>query len=463
MPPTPETDPAIPDGLPQPRRNWATVAVAFAIVMAVMDGAIANVALPTLARDLGVSPAESIWVANSYQLTIAVLLLPMAALGEIVGYRRIYLGGLVVFLLGSVACTLSNSLPTLVAGRVVQALGAAGLMAINTALIRYIYPRALLGRGIGINAVIVATSSALGPTVAGGILAVASWPWLFAVNVPLGLAALALGWRSLPESHRARRPFDVISAVLCALFFGLLVTGIDALGHGASWGWLAAQFLATVLIGTVLVRRQLGMRAPLLPLDLLRIPIFALSVGTSVCSFLAMMLAYSSLPFHLQSGFGFDAVDTGLIMTPWPLATAVVAPIAGRLADRHSAGLLGGLGLLVLAAGLSALALLPAQPSVVAIAWPMAVCGAGFGLFQSPNNRTLISAAPRERSGGAGGMLSTARTLGQTLGTALVALILARAPQEGPVIALWVGAAVALVAAGISSLRLLPGGRNGAG
>ena len=172
------------------------------------------------------------------------------------------------------------------------------------------------------------------------------------------------------------------------------------------------------------------MASPLLPVDLLRIPIFALSISTSIASFCGQMLAFVAMPFYLESRFGYSAVEMGLLITPWPIAVAFAAPLAGRLVERYPAGLLGGIGLALFAAGLGTLALLPANPMPFDVVWRMALAGVGFGLFQTPNNRTMIAAAPRERSGGASGMLGTARLLGQTMGAALVALFLARYPSE---------------------------------
>ncbi len=443
------------DGLPVPRRYWAMLAVVLAVVMAVLDGAIANVALPTIAVDLHATPAASISIVNAYQLAITVSLLPLASLGEILGYARIYRIGLLLFTAASLVCALSNSLLTLTAARVVQGFGAAGIMSINIALIRFIYPRRLLGRGIGLSALVVAIASAIGPSVAAAILSVANWPWLFAINVPIGLAALAFAVWSLPNPPRATHRFDWPSALLSAATFGLLITTIDGAGHGLGVPALIGLGVLTVLCGVVLVRRQLGRPAPLLPLDLLRIPVFALSIGASIAAFTAQMLAFVSLPFFIQGTLHRSAVQAGLLLTPWPVALAILAPVAGRLSDRYPAGLLGGLGLLVLATGLLLVMGLPAQPGDFALGWRLALCGVGYGLFQSPNNRAMLQAAPPARSGGVGGMLSTARLLGQTLGAALVALIFSLVPgRGGTTVCVAVAAGFALLAASVSLLRL---------
>jgi DHA2 family multidrug resistance protein-like MFS transporter len=442
------------DGLPLPQRRWAILTVALAITMSVLDGAIANIALPTIARDLQASPASSIWVVNAYQLAVTMLLLPLASLGEILGYRRVYWAGLAVFTLASLTCALADSLVTLTLARILQGIGAAGILSVNGALVRYIYPRRMLGHGIGINAVIVGFSAAVGPTVAAAILAVASWQWLFAINVPVGLVALAAA-NTLPRVPGTRRRFDGASALLNALFFGLLITAIDGAGHGETGILVVAESTAAVLAGIALIIRQLPQTSPLLPVDLLRIPVFALSIATSVASFVAQMLAYVALPFYLQDALGRSQVETGLLMTPWPLATAVIAPLAGRLADRYPAGMLGGIGLAIFAVGLGLLALLSPHPTALDIAWRMVACGVGFGLFQSPNNRAILTAAPRERSGGASGMLGTARLLGQTAGAALVALMFGLVGDHATTVALVTGACFAAFAAGVSCLRLI--------
>lgn len=450
------------DGLPIPRRHWAMLTVGLAVTMSTLDSSIANVALPTIARDLSASPATSIWIVNAYQLAITISLLPLASLGEIHEYRRVYRGGLAVFTLASLACALSHSVLTLTGSRILQGFGAAGILSVNTALVRFIYPRARLGHAIGINAVVVSIAAAIGPTVASAILSVTSWEWLFAINVPIGLLAL-WGSRTLPVTPRHKHRFDISGALLTALAIGLLIAAIDGIGHQEPPLAVAGEASAALAFGGLLLWQQSTKAWPLLPTDLLRIPIFTLSLGTSVCSFVAQMMAYVALPFFLQGYLGFSAVDTGLLMTPWPLMTAITAPIAGRLADRYAAGMLGSIGLTIFGGGAALLALLPAHPGIANIAWRMGVCGLGFGLFQSPNNRTIVDAAPRERSGGASGMLGTARLLGQTTGAAFVALIFGVAVDAGTTVALAIAAGIALLAAAVSALRLVGDGAKARG
>src|ERR1700756_3397910 len=203
-----EPDHAVADGLAAGRRRWAIAAIFTALAMASLDTAIANIALPAIAADLHVSPEQSVWVVNVYQIALVATLLPLGALGEIVGHQRIYLAGLLLFTLASLGCAYAWSLPSLLTARALQGLGASGIMSVNSALISFVYPNRLLGRGFGHNALVVATAFTLGPTVASGILALASWPWLFAVNIPFGLVAILSGLRTLPRTPRATHAFD---------------------------------------------------------------------------------------------------------------------------------------------------------------------------------------------------------------------------------------------------------------
>ena len=444
------------DGLPMPRRVWAILAVAFGVSLSVIDGTIANVALPTIGQELGISSADSIWIVNAYQLAIMVSLLSFSALGDVVGYRKIYIGGLMLFTVASVACALSGSLQTLVLARVMQGFGAAAITSVNTTLIRFIYPKAQLGRGMGINATVVAVSSVAGPTLAAGILSVASWPWLFAVNIPMGLIALALSRRFLPENpvRVSAHRFDWRDAVMNALTFGLLMASVEGFSHGLDPRLLTLGVAALLVIGFFFIRSQLREPYPILPFDLLRIPIFSVSVLTSICSFLGQMLAMVALPFYLQDACGYNDVETGLLLTAWPAIIMIVAPAAGMLVERIHAGLLGGTGLTMMAAGLFLLAFLPEHPTDFDIIWRLVLCGAGFGLFQSPNNSILIASAPPERSGSASGMLATARLVGQTTGAALMALLFHIVPENSTHTALLLAGGFAVTGAIISLARV---------
>ena len=445
------------DGLPPRERRAAMLTVGIAIAISVLSTAIANIALPAMARELHATPAESIWVVNAYQLAVTISLLPFSALGDIIGYRRVYMWGLCVFTLASLACGLADTLPLLIGARILQGFGAAGIMSVNSALVRFIVPRAQLGSGISTITLVVAICSAAGPSIAAGILTVASWHWLFTFNVPFGILAVILALRSLPDTPRSGHRFDLVSAALNAATFGLLLVGLDGIGHGQNPIWVAAELAGGSVAAVVFIRRQNRMAAPVFPVDLFRSRVFALSVATSVSSYAAQTVAFLALPFYFAVAGGMSQSHIGLLITPWPAVVVVVAPIAGRLSDRYSAGLLGGLGLGILTAGLLLMLTLPADPGFVAVAWRMMVCGIGFGLFQTPNNRALLTAAPRSRSGVASGMVSTARLTGQTIGGVSVAVIFGL--MHGDIgaavgMALGAGATFSGVACAISFLRL---------
>ncbi|MDE1179716.1 MFS transporter [Paraburkholderia sp.] len=432
----------------------AMAAVMLAVALATLDTAIANTALPTIAADLNAAPAASVWIINAYQLAMVATLLPLATLGDLVGHRRIYIGGIALFTVASLGCALASTLPMLTAARIVQGLGASAIMSVNTALIRYLFPPHRLGRGLGLNALIVGVSFAVGPTVASLILSVASWPWLFAVNVPLGVIALAFAMPALPHTSRGAYRFDAIAAVLNVITFSALILALGEAAQRASIEIVLGAAAVTLIFGALLMRREAGHPAPMLPVDLFRRPVFALSALTAVCSFAAQGLAFVSLPFYFEYVLHRSQVDTGFLMTPWPVVVALAAPFAGRLSDRYPPGLLGAIGLAVLAAGMASLAMLPAQPHVLDIAIRMAVCGAGFGFFQSPNLKALMASAPPERSGGASGIVATARLIGQATGAALVALSFSIAGRHGPTLALATGAVFAGAASVASGLRL---------
>ena len=443
------------DGLPPGARQWAIVSLAIGVGMASLDTAIANTALPAIANQLQATPAASVWIINAYQLAMVATLLPFAALGETIGYRRVCVAGLALFTLASLFCALAWSLPSLVVARLIQGVGASAVMSVNTAMLRAIYPSRLQGRAFGINALVVAVAFALGPTAASLILAVASWPWLFAINVPLGIFAFFLGRRVLPTTKRASHQVDALTAIYNVGAFGLLILALGDAAHQASMTTLLPEIGGAVLCFALLLHRQATHEAPMLPVDLLRRPMFALAVLTAVCTFSAQSLAFVSLPFYFETTLGRSPIDTGFLMTPWAVLVAVMAPIAGRLSDRYSAGVLGGIGLAALSVGLITLLLMPDSPSAWDISWRMGLCGIGFGFFQAPNLKAFMVSAPPERGGGASGMVATSRLIGQATGAALVAYCFTLSSERGTRYSLGVAASFAAVASIASFFRMV--------
>ncbi|NVI04548.1 MFS transporter [Paraburkholderia youngii] len=441
------------DGLPNPQRAFAYLAIAIAMTMSVLDTSIVNVALPTISNDLAVSPANAIWVVNAYQLAITVSLLPLAVLGDGLGYKRVYCYGLVLFTLASFACANAHTLLVLAVARVFQGFGAGGIMSVSIALVRFVFPKARLGVGVGLSSLVVAVSSAAGPSIASAILSVAHWQWLFLVNVPLGVLALSIGARTLPVTPESGARLSGLSVLLNALTFGLLISGLAAFKQPGATQRGAAMVALALVAGVLFVRRESRLAKPMLPIDLLRMPVFSLSMATSICSFAAQTMAYIMLPFYFEQTLKLSETQTGFLMTPWPLVTALIAPVAGRLSDRWAPGRISSVGLVVFGCGLAMLCQLGDTATRFDIVWRLAVCGLGFGIFQSPNNRVIIGSAPRHRSGGASGLQAMGRLLGQSSGAVAVSIVFGLVHGRHLTLIAGIGAALALIAACVSSVR----------
>lgn len=440
------------DGLPPGRRGAAMACIAAGITITVLDGTMVNVALPTIAGDLAISPAAVTWVVNAYQLAVVSLLLPFAALGEVFGFSRVYKFGLCTFILGAIGSALAPGLEVLLVSRILQGVGSAAVMSLSAGLVRHTYPMSQLGRAIGINAFMVAMGSAIGPSIGSAIITLAGWPAVFLFTVPIGLVVLLLGSRMLPDIPPQERPFDWLGAGLNVLSFSLLFLGLDMLLIAP---WLGgALLLVAVASFAALVRLMWGQRAPLLPLDLLSIRVVRLAIIASACMFGAQAMVYVAMPFHLTAA-GRSVAEIGLMISPWPAAIAIAAPLAGRLADRANAAWPCALGSLLVAGGLLLVAWLPADGERWPLMASLFLCGFGFGAFQAPNNRAMLAGAPRARAGSAGGMQSTARVLGQASGTTMVATVF-HVSQPGPgiaVAALYLAAGLACIAAAVNLVR----------
>ena len=392
-----------PDELPPLQRRLSMAVIWIGLAMSGLDTSIANVALPTLAGELHASASASIWVVNAYQLGMMTLLLPLAACSERIGYKRIYIAGMAVFALASGVCVAATTLPVLAIGRGLQGIGAAGVMGMNAGLLRRILPHRMMGKALGANAVIIAGVTAAAPSVASIIVHLGGWRWLFAINAPFCLFTLAAGIFVLPANELIRRRFDWLGAGLNVVLFAALVTGADLVSRNANLGLGAALLVVAAVCVGLAIKRGWREPAPMFPVDLLRIPIFGLSILTSATSFCAALIGGVAMPFLFQQGLHRDVLQTGLLLTPWPVGTALASAVAGYLADRAPSAILNSAGLAVMAVGLFLLAAMPTDVDNAGIIWRTALCGAGFGFFQSPNNRTMVLATPRSRGGATGG------------------------------------------------------------
>jgi len=405
----------------------AVVATTIGTIITMMDQTIVNTALPTIAHDVRTTASASIWVINAYQLALTVGIVPLASVGDIVGYVRLYRVGLIVFVLASLACVFSRTLEMLVVARFVQGIAGAAITVTTGPLLRRAFPPEMLGRATGFTAMSVALGAAAGPIVSGVILSVASWQWLFAINVPVALTSLALVMIFVAPQSGTGAPFDWKSALLSIASFGLAVFGCDALSHHAPWWAIAGQLGAALIVTIAFIRRELSLPLPMFAVDLFARAPFTLAVFACFASFISQTIAYIALPFLFQTVMGRTPLEVGELLLPWLLAAAAVAPFAGRLADRFNSSRLAAIGLAIFAAGLALSVHLAQHAAAWDIMWRMAVCGVGYGLFQSPNNRSLQSSAPRERSGGPQAIQGVARLLGQTTGAVLVALVFSTA------------------------------------
>ena len=441
---------ASPAPLTGARRAAAVATVLAAMAMAVLDAGMTTMALPSLSRAFGVTPDTVVSVVTAYQAGLVIGLLPLGAAGERFGARRVFRMSIGLFAAAAACAALAPSLPWLLAARFAQGLGGAGIMALGVALLRFAMPADRLGTAIGWNALTVALASAAAPSLGAVALAIAGWRGLFVLGLPLAALATFSGL-ALPATPRRAAPLDLTAMGLNGAAFGLLILALQSAGKDVG---RAALLLAPAVIALgLLVRREAPKATPLIPLDLLRAPPFRLSVLASVSCFTAQSAGLVALPFLLQSRLQLSPLEAGLCITAWPLGVAVAALASGRLSDRVSTDRLCVLGAVALAAGLAGCGLWPVETEAPAALVPfIALCGAGFGLFQSPNNRNLFLAAPPERSGAAGGLQGTARVSGQTLGTLAMALLLGRAPLESAVTAGFpLGAGLAGVA-GVASL-----------
>ena len=430
----------------------AIVAVLTAMAVVVLDAAMVNVAVPSIAQRLAVAPAHAMRVVTVYQTAIITALLPCAALGERFGSRRIFLAGVALFAAAATLGSIGRSLEQLMAARFLQGLGGAAIMALGIAFLRQTLPAERMGAAIGWNALTVALCSAAGPSLGAMMISTAGWQSLFLIHLPLAAVALGAGFHVRGAANGSTQ-LDPLSMVVSAAGFASLMFGAAAI---AKHPVVAISLtLASGILFWVLFAREKPKQSPLLPIDLLRIRAFRLSVLASVCCFIGQAAGMLAVPFHLQQGLGQTPLMTGVYMTSWPLAVSIAALASGWLADRSSAAVLCSVGASLIAAGLVCAAILPVEAGPVWFSATIIPCGLGFGIFQVPNNRTMFLAAPFARSAAAGGMQGTARLTGQTFGSVLVSILFAWTPTGiAPILAMAAGAAFALLAAAASVMQI---------
>ena len=435
--------------LSRERRGIAAVLCAMALV--VLDAGLVAVALPTIGGDFGGPPANALLVVTAYQLALLVGLLPAAHVADRVGHRRLFLGGIILFAGSALLCALAPTLPLIVAARFLQGLGGAAIMALGVALLRSLLGQDRLAAAIGWNALVVASCSALGPALGALLLPVAGWRALFVIGLPAAVTA-AIAAAALPAVKQAGRALDPLGISLYAGAGACLVVGAEAARRAP----LIALLLVAAGLALVawLLARERGKEAPLVPFDLLSLQRFRASATASVFFFTAQSAGLLALPFHLQLSLGRNATVAGLLLAFWPLAVASISPVASRLADHFSSASLCTVGALMLAAGLAGSAFWPIDGGIAPLGAFALMSGAGFGLFQVPNNRTMFLAAPPSRSAAAGGVQGSARLAGQTAGALILALVLSAAPMTvAPRLAFGLAAAAALAAAWVNRRR----------
>lgn len=433
-----------------PRRLWAIVTLMVSLAIASLDVTMANVALPAIAADLDIPPQKVVWVMIAYNVTLLVTLLPLSAVAERVGFRRMFVIGITLFMFWALAVAFSTSFTMLLVVRAIQAVGTSMLMCLFGGLVRNIYPASQLGFGISLNALMVSVMAVLGPTLGAFIVEWLSWHWMFFIYVPACIATY-FGARYLPDVPRVARRFDGLSCGFSALALGLFVIGLDLLVSQTLWALLALLVASTSAV--LLYRRSRTQDAPVVPLDLLRVKPVAYAVSASATVFAGQNAAFVAFPFYLINVMNYGYAQIGILLGGWAIGSGIMAPLSGYLSDRYPVAVLCGLGSALTAAGLIWIVLLPPGTSLLVTWSAMVLGGLGFGFFQSPNNRAMLVGAPRHRSGAAGGLQATTRVFGQGVGTALAALAFQVGGQHGASVAIGLGVTLALSAMTINVVR----------
>lgn len=416
------------DGLPDKERLFAMLGIMATTAMNVFDGSMINIALPKISISFGVSASEVVWVASSYLLAVSMTLVFFSALSTRIGFRRQFIGGLIVFTFSSVCCALSATLSELVVMRFIQGIGGAATLSIAPALLRMVFPSRLVGRVLGINALIIATCNAVAPLISGALLEMLNWRWIFIINIPLGVMAVFFSKRFLPKAAELNnRPLDKLGAFYSFIMLGstiLLINSFSEYAINYKEQQTIFYTVTALLSGVAFVYRQRGVIAPLLPLEIFSNQRFSLSAIKSLMAFIAQGITFIILPFLYESVYGYSPLTSAVLFITWPAGIVFVAPYAGKLADEKNPAVISTFGLVIFGIGLLLSVNLSQTSSVLDIVLRSLVCGIGFGLFQSPNNREMIINVEEKYSSYGSGVLAMMRTFGQCIGFGIFDIIL---------------------------------------
>jgi EmrB/QacA subfamily drug resistance transporter len=410
------------------RKWWVLLAVGVCSFMTALDGSVANIVLPVLSGTFRADVASVEWVVTIYLLVVSGLLLSFGRLGDMRGHRSLFLAGLLVFVVSSALCGLAPGVGALVAFRALQALGGAMLLANSPAILTKNFPATQRGQALGLQSTMTYLGLTAGPSLGGWLTSQLSWRAVFYINVPVGLLAVWLAWRSIPpdrvgDQHPGR--FDLAGALT---FMAGLVALLLGLNQGQEWEWTSPAILALLAAAVMLLGAFIAIErrvtAPMLDLSLFRSRVFSASTASAVLNYICLYTVLFLLPFYLIQARGLDPALAGLVLTAQPVIMAIAAPVSGTLSDRIGARWLSTPGMAIIAVGLLWLARLGPSSPLWQVAVGLAIVGLGTGMFVSPNTSALLGAAPLNRRGIASGIMATARNVGMVLGVGLAGAVL---------------------------------------
>ncbi len=407
------------------RKWYVMAAVAMGTLLATIDGSIVNVALPTLVRELDTDFATVQWIVLAYLLTVTTLLLSVGRLADMIGKKRIYTIGFIVFTLGSLLCGLASNVYILILMRIVQALGATMVFALGTAIVTESFPSQERGRALGIIGTVVSIGIVIGPTLGGLIIDIFSWHWMFFVNIPVGILGILMIIRFVPDiKPEGHQKFDFLGAI--TLFLSLL-TLLAALTVGQNLGFTDLRILALFVIGicclVLFVFVEKRAQQPMIDLSLFRQSLLSINLVTGFMIFIAISGVMILIPFYLENVLGYSTRQVGLLIAVLPISMGIIAPISGSFSDRFGTRITAVIGLGVLLFGFALMTTLSIHTSALNFILLYLPLGVGMGIFQSPNNSAIMGAAPPDKLGVVSGMLALNRTLGQTTGIAIIGAI----------------------------------------